>query len=102
MKLPTCSLIPVEGGLCARKGIRNEKTFPYYTGNANAGDGYHDGDIGGAQLLNAYIWYMTLTGNTDLTASKYVPVYKIDAIEFPLSNELVDMLKTAAMNIFKK
>lgn len=92
----TANLLPY-GGLCARLNINK-----FGDQRANSGDGYHDGDIGGGQLLNAYIWYMTLTGNTDLTASKYVPVYKIDAIEFPLSNELVDMLKTAAMNIFKK
>ena len=92
----TLDLLPY-GGLCARLNYNK-----FGDQRANSGDGYHDGDIGGAQLLNAYIWYMTLTGNTDLTASKYMPVYKIDAIEYPLSEELVNMLKTAAMTSFKK
>ena len=92
----TLDLLPY-GGLCARL---NYNKFGDH--RANSGDGYHDGDIGGAQLLNAYIWYMTLTGNTDLTASKYMPVYKVDALEYPLSKELVDMLKTAAMTSFNK
>ena len=92
----TQDLLPY-GGLCARLNYNKFGDL-----RANSGDGYHDGDIGGAQLLNAYVWYMTLTGNTDLTASKYMPVYKLDALEYPLSQELVDMLKTAAMNSFKK
>ncbi|MBQ9838344.1 MAG: DUF4886 domain-containing protein [Oscillospiraceae bacterium] len=92
----TLNLLPY-GGLCARLNYNK-----FGDQRANSGDGYHDGDIGGAQLLNAYIWYMTLTGNTDLTASKYMPVYKIDALEYPLSKELVDMLKTAAMTSFNK
>lgn len=92
----TLDLLPY-GGLCARLNYNK-----FGDQRANSGDGYHDGDIGGAQLLNAYIWYMTLTGNTDLTASKYMPVYKIDALEYPLSKELVDMLKTAAMTSFNK
>ena len=92
----TLDLLPY-GGLCARLNYNK-----FGDNRANSGDGYHDGDIDGAQLLNAYIWYMTITGNTDLTASKYMPVYKQDAIEYPLSSELVDMLKTAAMTTFKK
>ena len=32
----------------------------------------------------------------------YISVYKLDAIEFPLSSELVDMLKTAAMTAFNQ
>ena len=92
----TLDLLPY-GGLCARLNYNK-----FGDQRANSGDGYHDGDIGGAQLLNAYIWYMTLTGNTDLTASKYMPVYKIDTIEYPLSKELVDMLKTAAMTSFNQ
>lgn len=85
------------GGLCARIDINK-----FGDKRAHAGDGYHDGDIGGGQLLNAYMWYMTLTGNTDLTASKYAPVYKYITIDYPLSAELIDMLKTAAMTAIKK
>lgn len=92
----TRDLLPY-GGLCAMLA-RNS----FGDGRFGAGDGYHDGDIGGGQLLNAYVWYMTLTGNTDLTQSKYAPVYKYVTQEFPLSAELIDMLKQAAMNAIKK
>lgn len=92
----TLDLLPY-GGLCARLEINKFGDL-----RANSGDGYHDGDIGGAQLLNAYVWYMTLTGNTDLTQSTYAPVYKLATIEYPLSPELIDMLKTAAMTAIQK
>ena len=86
------SLIP-EGGLCARLGVRNEKTYPYLPGNPNAGDGYHDGDIGGAQFLNACVWYETLTGQSCLDNS-----YKPDLTngKYELSAELVALLRNAA------
>ena len=92
----TLDLLPY-GGLCARIDINKFGDM-----RAHSGDGYHDGDIGGGQLLNAYVWYMTLTGNTDLTRSKYAPVYKYVTQEYPLSAELIDMLKTAAMTAIKK
>ncbi len=79
------------GGLCARLG---KDTFG--DKRPDAGDGYHDGDIGGGQLLNAYMWYMTLTGDADLTDSTYVPVYNGE----PLDAELVSLLKQAAMETF--
>ncbi|MBR2934294.1 MAG: S-layer homology domain-containing protein [Oscillospiraceae bacterium] len=85
----SANLLPY-GGLCARNG---KKSFG--DKRDNAGDGYHDGDIGGAQLLNAYRWYMTITGDTDLTDSTYVPVYR----EVPLDTELVNLLKRAAMSV---
>ena len=91
----TADLLPY-GGLCARLNINK-----FGDESLHSGDGYHDGDIGGGQLLNAYIWYMTLTGNTDLSASKYAPVYQYNSVDYPLSAELIDMLKTAAMNSFK-
>lgn len=92
----TLNLLPY-GGLCAMLA-RNS----FGDGRFGAGDGLHDGDIGGGQLLNAYVWYMTITGNTDLSACKYAPVYKYVTLDYPLSAELIDMLKTAAMNTFKK
>ena len=92
----TLDLLPY-GGLCARLGKNS-----FGDQRVNAGDGYHDGDIGGAQLLNAYVWYMTITGNTDLTASTYIPVYKQGVEEYPLSEELVAMLKDAAMRTFQE
>ena len=91
----TANLLPY-GGLCGRVGINK-----FGDKSLHSGDGYHDGDIGGGQLLNAYVWYMTLTGNTDLSASQYAPVYKFLNMDCPLSAELIDMLKTAAMNTFK-
>lgn len=90
-KLET-SLIP-EGGLCARLGVRNEKTFPYFPINSNAGDGYHDGDIGGAQFLNACVWYETITGESCLD-NPYKPTKENGKYE--LSDEFANLLRTAA------
>lgn len=83
------------GGLCARLGKNS-----FGDGRDNSGDGYHDGDIGGAQLLNAYVWYMTISGNTDISGSAYVPVYKYNNMEYTLEKGLVDLLKEAAMSVF--
>jgi len=83
----TLDLLPY-GGLCAGNG-RN--TFG--DGRANSGDGQHDGDIGGGQMLNAYMWYMTITGDGDLSDNNYKPDYE-------LSDDLVNMLKQAAMTIY--
>ena len=92
----TLNLLPY-GGLCARLGINKFGDM-----SLHSGDGYHDGDIGGAQLLNAYVWYMVLTGRTDVSASTYAPVYKYqNSVEYPLSAELIDMLKQAAMSVFE-
>ena len=48
------------------------------------------------------MWYMTITGNTDLTQSHYNPVYTYAKTgeEYPLSGEMVAMLKEAAMSVF--
>ena len=92
----TMDLLPY-GGLCARLGKNS-----FGDGSMHSGDGYHDGDIGGAQLLNAYVWYMTITGRTDVSASTYAPVYKYQGtLEYPLSAELIAMLKEAAMSVFQ-
>ena len=91
----TRNLLPY-GGLCARLGYSSFGDL-----RANSGDGYHDGDIGGAQLLNAYVWYMTITGNIDLAGSNYAPVYKRSGVEYPLSAELIAMLKEAALSVFE-
>jgi len=86
-------LIPVEGGLCARKGIRNEKTFPYFPANSDAGDGYHEGDIGGGQFLNACVWYETSTGQSCLD-NPYKPTKENGKYE--LSDEFANLLRNAA------
>ena len=95
-------LIPAEGGLCARLGVRNETTYPYYTGNNNTGDGYHDGDIGGAQFLNACVWYEKLTGQSVLD-NPYKPTTTKGEFEvsgkYTLSDEFADLLRTAAHGV---
>ena len=94
-KLET-TLFP-HGGLCARLGVSNAKTFEgAQKGEKDAGDGYHDGDIGGGQFLNACVWYETITGQScldnpykpDLTNGKYA-----------LSDDLVALLRNAAHTI---
>ena len=92
----TADLLPY-GGLCARLGYSKFGDL-----RENSGDGYHDGDIGGAQLLNAYVWYMTITGDTDLTGFQYEPVYTKNDQTYTLSKELIAMLKQAAMSIFEQ
>lgn len=67
--------------LCARLGKSN-------SGVAHAGDGYHDGDIGGAQYLNACVWFEILTGRS-VVGNPYVPEYKTSST---LSDELFGKL----------
>ena len=97
-KLET-SLIPVEGGLCARLGIRNENTFPYHTLNSDLGDGYHEGDIGGGQFLNACVWYETITGQSCLD-NPYKPTKENGKYE--LSDEFAALLRNAAHSVGQK
>jgi hypothetical protein len=56
---------------------------------AHAGDGYHDGDIGGGQFLNACIWFETITGISCLDID-YIPEYKTSAV---LSEELLGQVR---------
>ena len=72
------------GGLCARLGEDN------FAGE-DGGDGYHDGDIGGGQFLNACVWYETLTGGdcTKLT-------FRAEKLGYELDNDLVVALQNAA------
>ncbi|MBQ8797732.1 MAG: DUF4886 domain-containing protein [Oscillospiraceae bacterium] len=56
---------------------------------SGAGDGYHDGDIGGGQYLNACVWYEIITGKSCLN-NTYRPAYKATAL---LSDELNSKLK---------
>ena len=98
------SLIPEEGGLCARLGQRNENSYPYYTDNKNAGDGYHDGDIGGGQFLNACVWYETITGQSVLE-NQYKPTTTKGEFEvsgkYTLIDEFANLLRTAAHGVNK-
>lgn len=89
------SLLPY-GGLCARLGYSKFGDL-----RKHSGDGYHDGDIGGAQLLNAYMWYMTITGDYDLSDSTYAPVYTYSGTEYTLSSDHIALLKEAAEQTWK-
>jgi len=89
------SLLPF-GGLCARLGLSTygENLEGYDGVTTHSGDGQHEGDIGGGQLLNAYAWYETLTGN-DCRETVYRPVYTYGGTEYTLSEELVTILQNA-------
>jgi hypothetical protein len=91
------------GGLCARLGYdAYGENLPGYTGpTANSGDGYHEGDIGGAQLLNAYSWYETLTGK-DCRETVYRPVYTKDGVTYTLPEELVKIMQDAVHDTVSK
>ena len=88
------------GGLCARLGWEDYAlTLGYEEGEKpNSGDGYHDGDIGGAQLINAYTWYETLTGK-DCRETTYRPVYNRDGVTYTLSEELVKIFQEAVHGV---
>jgi len=88
------------GGLCARLGYSSygDNLEGYEGETANSGDGYHEGDIGGAQLLNAYTWYGTLTGN-DCRETTYRPSYTRDGVTYTLSEELVKILQDASYSV---
>lgn len=86
--------------LCARLAVSNGE-----------GDYYHDGDIGGAQYLNACVWFEIITGKSCI-GNAYTPAYndavilsdalqstlKIDVngTNFALKQELIDTLQKAA------
>ena len=57
--------------------------------NDGEGDGFHDGDIGGGQYLNACVWFEIITG-TSCIGNSYVPNYPC---EFRLSDELQSRLR---------
>ena len=68
---------PLADHMCARLSYNNGE-----------GDYYHDGDIGGGQLLNAYVWFETLTGQSCI-GNTFRPDYE-------LSEELIAVLQQAA------
>ena len=65
------------------------------TGEPHSGDGSHDGDIGGGQLLNAAVWFEILTG-LDCRDTGYAPVYTYGGETYTLSDTMVEMLYDAA------
>ena len=75
---------PVVGNMCARLSY-----------NDGEGDYYHDGDIGGGQLLNAYVWFETITGQSCI-GNTFRPIYTHNGMEHTLSEELITVLQEAA------
>lgn len=75
---------PIVGNMCARLSVNNGE-----------GDYYHDGDIGGGQLLNGYVWFETLTGQSCI-GNTFRPQYTKDGITHTLSEELIAVLQQAA------
>jgi hypothetical protein len=71
--------------LCCRLGKTNDN------GTAHAGDGYHDGDIGGGQLLNACVWFEIITGKS-VVGNTYIPAYSTSST---LDATLFDNLNVA-------
>ena len=69
--------------LCSRLGYDNNKAKMMH-----AGDGNHDGDIGGGQYLNACVWFEVITGQSVLNTT-YVPEYKTTST---ISDELFGKL----------
>ena len=71
--------------------VRTENDYNYLCvrlGNVNNwGDGYHDGDIGGGQYLNACVWFEVITGQS-VVGNTYVPSYK----NTPISSAITDKL----------
>lgn len=57
--------------------------------NGGAGDHYHDGDIGGAQYLNACVWFEILTGQSCIGNTWRPDTY-------PLAEEKIALLQQGA------
>ena len=86
-------------------------------GTAHGGDGYHDGDIGGGQLLNACVWFEIITGKS-CVGNTYIPEYSTTATlsdallaelsvvktdeGYALSQELVTKIQLAAHEAVKQ
>ena len=75
--------------LCKRLG------YSKFNGQPNSGDGFHDGDIGGGQYLNACVWYEVLTG-LDCRENSYRPVYTHEGMTYTLEKDLVHALQESA------
>jgi hypothetical protein len=62
---------------------------------ANGTDYNSDGDVGGGQLLNAYVWFEVITGES-CVGNTYRPTYTRDGVGYTLDEELVLNLQNAA------
>ena len=82
---------PVIGDtLCARLGVGDPP---------DAGDNYHDGDIGGGQYLNACVWFEVLTGKScvgNTFRPKDTTGAGTDSLRYELSEEKIAALQEAA------
>ena len=75
----------------AWNNMRNDYDYNYMCvrlGNENNwGDGYHDGNIGGGQYLNACVWFEIITGQS-VVGNTYVPSYKYPTISSDITSKL--------------
>ena len=74
----------------AWENMRNDYDYNYMCvrlGGDNWGDGYHDGEIGGGQYLNACVWFEIITGQSVL-GNTYRPSYKNVAISSTITDKL--------------
>lgn len=76
-------------------GLPDTLTARLGIGTNHSGDLYHDGDIGGGQLMTACVWFEILTGLSCLD-SNYVPTYTYNKETFTLSDELVTAVRASA------
>ena len=71
--------------------VRTEYDYNYLCtrlGNEeNWGDGYHDGNIGGGQYLNACVWFEMITGQS-VVGNTYAPAYKNGVIASTITDKL--------------
>ncbi|MBR4864155.1 MAG: DUF4886 domain-containing protein [Oscillospiraceae bacterium] len=84
-----CDAAGIPHNLTARLGKNT------LTGETHSGDGTHDGDIGGGQLINAAVWFEILTG-VDCRENAYKPVYTYSGETYAMSDTMVEMLYDAA------
>lgn len=75
----------------AWENMRNDSDYNYLCvrlGNENNwGDGYHDGDIGGGQYLNACVWFEVITGQS-VVGNTYAPAYKNTGVASAITDKL--------------
>jgi hypothetical protein len=74
----------------AWENMRNDYDYNYMCvrlGGDNWGDGYHDGEIGGGQYLNACVWFEVITGQS-VVGNTYRPSYKNVAISSTITDKL--------------
>ncbi len=71
-----------------------DKSGSNLAADTHVGDNYHDGDVGGGQLINACGWYEVITG-IDCRINTFVPSYTLLA---PIKN-IKEAAHTAVANM---